>query len=133
MDKKSSNKFFAYSSGSTSVSEGQYPSVMQLKNPVYNSMGNKNSTNLNSAQPLNVNDAIASTMLDNSSSYSNIDISTSLSNQSRLGSLHVLTDKQNVINPLKAIDGSKKVSSKSNGNFSYFDELLVNTRNTFFS
>jgi hypothetical protein len=133
MDKKSFNKFFNYSSGSTATTEGQYSSVIQLKDPVYNSMGSTNDTSLKLAQSLNINDTISSTLLGGPLSYSNMDINASLPNQSRLGSLNILTDKQNVVNPLKAIDNNKKLSYKNNESSSYFDELLVNTQNNFFS
>jgi hypothetical protein len=56
-----------------------------------------------------------------------------LSNQGRLGSLNVLTDKQNVVNPLKLIDSIKKTSLKKTNDNTYFDELLTANQNNFFS
>jgi hypothetical protein len=133
MDKKSFNKFFYYSSGLSKENSSEYSSVLQLKTPVYSSVSRSTETSVTSPQVLNVSSVLNSSILENPNSYETINNSSSFSNQSRLGSLNILTDKQNVVNPLKALDGGKKISYKNNGNFSYLDELLVDCQNNFFS
>jgi hypothetical protein len=133
MDKKSFNKFFNYSSGLSKENSSQHPSVLQLKTPVYNSVSRNTETGITSSQVLNVSSLINSPISENSNLYENLQNSSSFYNQSRLGSLNILTDKQNVVNPLKSLDGSKKISYKNNGSFSYLDELLVDNQNNFFS
>jgi hypothetical protein len=133
MDKKSFNKFFDYSGGTNQLSRGQYSSVIQNKEPVYNSAEQYNKSGINLFQPFNINSTLNSTSLESYNPYSSLVAPTAFFNQSRLESLNTLTDKQNIINPLKPLDGSKKLSYSNNGNFSYFDELLTGTQNNFFS
>jgi hypothetical protein len=134
MDKKSFDKFFMYSSSSSKIgNSNQQYSVTQLNKPAYNSSTNNNNTAINFTQPLNVLSLLNSAELENHNSYPTLDFSKSILNHGRLTSMNTLTDKQNVVNPLKLVDSSKKISTKSNNSPSYFDELLSSTQNNFFS
>jgi hypothetical protein len=133
MDKKSFDKFFIYSSSNSKVeNSNQQYSVTQLNKPVFNSTSNNN-TGVNFTQPFNVLSLLNSAELENHNLYSNLDFSSSVLNHGRLASMNTLTDKQSVVNPLKLVDSSKKVSSKTTNSPSYFDELLSSTQNNFFS
>jgi hypothetical protein len=134
MDKKSFDKFFMYSSSSSKIgNSNQQYSVTQLNKPAYNSSTNNNNTAINFTQPLNVLSLLNSAELENHNSYPTLDFSKSILSHGRLTSMNTLTDKQNVVNPLKLVDSSKKISTKSNNSPSYFDELLSSTQNNFFS
>jgi hypothetical protein len=134
MDKKSFDRFFMYSSSNSKVeNSNQQYSVTQFNKPVFNSSTNDNNTGINFTQPFNVLSLLNSAELENHNLYPNLDFSTSILNHGRLTSMNTLTDKQSVVNPLKLVDGSKKLSSKATGSSSYFDELLSSTQNNFFS
>jgi hypothetical protein len=65
--------------------------------------------------------------------YSTFGKKTSAEAKSRLHSLNTLTDKQNIVNPLKSVDASKKLSYKNDEQSSHFDELIASTQTNFFS
>jgi hypothetical protein len=134
MDKKSFDRFFMYSSSNSKVeNNNQQYSVTQFNKPVFNSSTSNTDTGINFTQPFNVLSLLNSADLENYNLYPNLDFSASILNHGRLTSMNTLTDKQNVVNPLKLVDGTKKVSFKTTDSSSYFDELLSSTQNNFFS
>jgi hypothetical protein len=133
MDKTSFNKFFDYTSTANKPANDQYSLLLQNKNPLYNSATTPNDFDNRLSESFNINSKLDNIFFADHTNYSTLETKMSTENKLRLSSLNTLTDKQNVINPLKPIDTTKKLSYKNNEQLSHFDELIASTQSNFFS
>jgi hypothetical protein len=133
MDKKSFNKFFDYTSNTNKLTNNQYTALLQNKTPLYNSTSIPVDFNNQLSESFNINSKLDNVFSLEHMDYSTLGKKTSAETKSRLHSLNTLTDKQNIANPLKSIDASKKLSYKNDEQSSHFDELIASTQTNFFS
>jgi hypothetical protein len=131
VDKKSLTKFFDYTLNDSNAASNAHPTSQWTK-PISTSILNRTPAEIASYQPLTFNHILNNADLVNAEKGDNR-LAFSLIDFEKAKTLNVINDKQNLTNPLKAFDTSKKNSSEYSTSLFYLDDLIATTQNNFYS